>query len=216
MSKVLVNPITIYLDCDDTILYSSETVIRILNQRYGENKTISDLSDWFYRSIVPGISQEEILGIYDSEEFWNEVELNPEFLEVFKKLKNNFNWVILSRGKEQNIKLKTKFIEKHLGIPVFGLAIESSSDSCTSKKKVDMSDSIQIDDNMGCIEGTNAAIKILLQHRNLSWNQPEPHEDNLYIAHDWKEIGEALEFFLRCPSMVKKCYGEDSGEGYSD
>ena len=75
-----VNPTTIYLDCDDTILYSSEMVIRILNQRYGENKTISDLTDWFYQSIVPGVSQQEILGIYDSEEFWNEVELKRSLL----------------------------------------------------------------------------------------------------------------------------------------
>ena len=138
-------------------------------------------------------------------------------MEVFKKLKNCFNWVIISRGKEENIRLKTKFIGQHLGIPVRGLPIKNSTDSCTSKKEVDMYRGIQIDDNMGCLKGSNASIKILLQHgRNLPWNQPSPHEDNLYIARDWKEIGEALEFFLRCPSMVEKCYGEDSGEGYTD
>ena len=202
--------LTIYLDCDDTILHSSEMVIRILNKRYGTNKTISDLTDWKYRSIIPGVTQEEILDIYDSEEFWNGVELNPEFLKVFEKLKNSFKWVVLSRGKYRNIKLKTEYIQRHLGIPVIGLLILSSEDSDLSKKDTDMSDGIQIDDNMNCIEGSNAQVKILIQQgRQFTWNQPNPNEDNLYTANDWKEVGEMLEFFLQFPSLARSCYEEE-------
>lgn len=199
----------IYLDCDDTILYSSEAVIRILNSRYGINKTIEDLTDWHYQSIVPEVTQREVLEIYDSEEFWNEVKFNEEFLKVFKKFKDDFDWIVLTRGKETNIRLKTAFINKSLGIPVHGLLINDSGDSCMSKKEVDMHKSVQIDDNMGCLEGTNAGMKILLRHgRNLSWNQPKPNEDNLYVVDSWKEIGEVLDFIKKAPSVVEECYGE--------
>lgn len=193
---------TIYVDCDDTILSSSKTVIRILNQRYGLNKTIDDMTDWFYRSIAPRVTQEEIMEIYESDEFWNDAELDEGFLKVFDKLKNDFHWVVLSRGTEENLKRKKTFIEQKLHIPLIGLLSNSSEENC-STKKMDMSGCIQIDDHMGCLHKSSASVKVLFQNgRRFRWNQPEPNEDNLYAAMTWKEIGELLEFFHRNPDMI--------------
>lgn len=198
----------IYVDCDDTILNSSKTVIRILNQRYGANKTMSDLNDWSYQSIVPGVTQNEILGIYESDEFWKDVQLNTEFLKVFHTLKDKFCWKILSRGTKKNLEQKKLFVDKYLHIPFIGLPITSSKQSCATKE-FDMVGCIQIDDHMGCLQGSSASVKLLLQNGRLqSWNQPEPNEDNLYTALSWDEIETMLEFFSKFPHTIESCYGE--------
>lgn len=210
----MINKATIYLDCDDTILRSSETVINILNKRYKTNKTINDLTDWHYRSIVPFVGQEEILDIYDSEEFWNEVKLNEEFVKVFNLLKNDFKWIIVSKGKSKNLELKEKFINENLNnkegaIPLIGLKILNSS-SDFNKASVDMKNGIQIDDKMESLLGTNAACRIILQNgRVTNWNKIEANEDNLYQVHNWNDIKEILIFFKDHPEMIRRCYPDE-------
>lgn len=191
------NLITVYLDCDDTILYSSEAVIRILNKRYGTNKTIEDLKDWSYRSIVPQVTKQEILDIYESKDFWKEAKFNKEFLRIYKKLKKKFNWKIVSRGTKGNLVRKQKILERKLGrkVEYENLEIVHSDQSCLPKSHINMKSGIQVDDNMQCLMGSSAAIKVLFQDRSFTWNQPEPQEDNLYVVHNWKELGELLTFF---------------------
>ena len=64
----------LYLDCDDTITNSSETVVKIICKRHGINKTIKDLKDFEYKSIYKNITTEEVIDIYESDEFCGEEE----------------------------------------------------------------------------------------------------------------------------------------------
>lgn len=199
--------LTIYLDCDDTILYSSEAVIRILNKKYGTNKTIDDLKDWNYRSIVPQVTKQEILDIYESKEFWKEAEFNKDFLKTYKKLKKSFIWKIVSRGTKGNLAYKKKFLKRKIGKLEFeDLEIVHSDQSNLPKSHIDMSGGIQIDDNMDCLKGSSAAIRVLFQDRSFIWNQPEPHEDNLYVVHSWKELNDLLVFFNEHREFVMRLY----------
>ena len=50
----------ILIDIDDTLLKSSEEIIRQLNKKNGTTKTIYDMTDYAYRSIDPNITNEEI------------------------------------------------------------------------------------------------------------------------------------------------------------
>lgn len=200
--------LTIYLDCDDTILYSSEAVIRILNKRYGLSKTIDDLKDWGYRSIVPTITQEEIAEIYGSKEFWREACFNREFLKVYKRLRKQFNWVIVSRGTPENLAYKQKMLKRKMGgrTEFDCMLIVPGDKTNGSKGDIDMTGGIQIDDAMGCLEGTTAAIRILFRAKEGYWNRPTPDEDNLYVVHNWQEIGEMLAFFNEHREFVKREY----------
>ena len=57
----------ILLDCDDTIINSSKCIIDLLNKKNSSNKTIDDLSDFYYRSIDPNISSNDIIKLFESD-----------------------------------------------------------------------------------------------------------------------------------------------------
>ena len=200
--------INIYVDCDDTILHSSETVIDILNKRYRTNKTINDLKDWNYRSIVSTITQDEILDIYCSDEFWDNVKNNEKFLAVYNKLKDKVNWVVVSKGNYANLLKKQEYLDKHFdNIYFYGLLINGANDF--NKSYIDMSDGIQIDDNINCLLSTNSSLKIIIRnYRDVYWNRIPAHVDNLYSVDDWKQIDSILDFMLENREFVVSCYIE--------
>jgi len=196
--------IRIYLDCDDTIINSSETVIKILNKRYNKNCTIDDLKDWNYRSIVPTISKSDVEAIYSSEEFWNQVSLVPEFVEVFEEFYDDFEWVIISKGGIENIKRKKDFLRKNLKKNVkFGAAYHYSDSHKEEKTKFDMKNAIQIDDVFAELKKTNAAVKVLLKNdRNLYWNKAIVEVEGLYQLNNWNDIKDMLRFFKEHGELV--------------
>ena len=126
------NRITLYLDADDTILLSSEAVIKILNQKYNINppKTINNMKDWEYRSIYKYITIKEVEDIYESDEFFNMVEFNPLFLDFYNKNKNKINIVIVTKGTELNVTKKEKYIKSILGedIEYIGMTFKYDAD----------------------------------------------------------------------------------------
>ena len=58
--------------------------------------------------------------------------------------------------------------------------------------------------------GTTAAIRILLRAHEGYWNKTTPDEDNLYVVHNWAEIGEMLAFFNEHRELVKREYEYES------
>lgn len=200
---------TLYVDCDDTVLESSETVIKILNKRYGLDKTIDDLRDWNYKSIVKGLSQEELYEIYESDEFWDDIRFKLGFLSFFNENCSKYDWVFVSLGTEENLKRKRELIFRTfppvVGIDVKFVGLDVSNGF--SKKEVDMRGGIFIDDNMRCFEGTNAACNILVKSdRPHYWNEAAPCFDNLYEVNNWDDIETVLDFFWEHPEFVEKTF----------
>lgn len=196
--------IKLYLDCDDTIINSSECIINLLNKKNNTNKTIKDLKDFHYRSIDKTLINEDVVKLFESDEFWDLVNYNNGFLNVKKILDLNFDIEIVSCGTELNLKKKEEKL-KLLGYKFTGILIKDDSDLC--KKCINMQSRIQIDDNMKSIENTNSTIKILFQNNNeFTWNKPKSNIDNLYIVQTWEEICQILEFFKKNPEFVCKGY----------
>lgn len=192
--------ITIYVDCDDTILNSSAVIIEILNSRYGVSKTIEDLRDYRYRSIVGGVTQEEILEIYQSEEFWEKVQFQPKFLKALEKLKKYFSFVIISKGTEQNLKakeihLRKAFKGRGVDIEFVGIPLIIGSKTKFTKALCNMVGAIQIDDCTQEFAGSSASVKILIKNgREVEWNYTPFNEENFYVAQDWEDIEKILMF----------------------
>lgn len=185
----------LYLDCDDTITNSSETVVKIICKRYGLDKTIKDLKDFEYKSIYKDITTEEVVDIYESDEFWELVDLKDDFKRVKDQLKELFDINIVTCGTEINFGKKKKFIDKHLEMPMIGVSIYK--EKRFDKSEVDMLGGIQIDDNHKCLQ-TNASIKVLLKDfriNNLHKEFVEAGEENMYVVRDWFELLELLKFF---------------------
>lgn len=194
----------IYLDCDDTIINSSKCIIEILNKKNGTNKTIDDLKDFNYRSIDKTLNTFSVLKLFESDEFWGNVQYNSDFLDYNEFLNDNFNIEIVSCGSKDNLSKKEKFL-KSLEYKFNGVLINDDVNLC--KKCINMQNGIQIDDNMSSMENTNAAIKILLKNEHdFPWNKPKSNIDNLYVAQNWKEIYQILEFFKKNPEFVKRSY----------
>lgn len=190
----------IFLDCDDTIMNSSECIIGLLNKKNGTNKTIKDLKDFHYRSIDKTLTDEDVIKLFESDEFWDSVDYNNGFLEIKDFIDTNFDVEVVSCGTELNLKKKKEKL-KPLGYKFTGILIKDDSNLC--KKCIDMQNGIQIDDNMSSMSNTNAAIKILFQNNNdFTWNKPKPNADNLYVVQTWKEIFRVLEFLKKNPEFI--------------
>ena len=72
--------VKLFIDADDTILRSSEAVIKLLNQKYGTNKTTDDWDDWGYLSISEGkATRQDISDLFESQEFFDIVEIYDGF-----------------------------------------------------------------------------------------------------------------------------------------
>ena len=85
----------ILIDIDDTLLKSSEEIIRELNLKNGTNKTIDNLKDYGYRSIDKNITKQDITYMYGSETFWSNVEFNDYAIDFLRKYSNIFSIIFI-------------------------------------------------------------------------------------------------------------------------
>lgn len=184
--------ITIYLDFDNTIVESNKRVIEILNERYGGSKNEEDLTDYGFNSIHK-ISEEEKLSIFESDDFFTNLQFKPHIIDVITKNYNNFNWVITTKGTQTNLDKKFAWLDEHWPFNMSKIGITNDN---LSKSQIDMSDGIQIDDVSAALD-TKAAIKILYKdYNNFCWQQISPGDDIL-VVNSWEEIDKILEFYAK-------------------
>lgn len=192
--------INVFIDVDDTIFQSSKTVINILNERYNlsPQKTINDLKNWNYQSIYDKITESEIMDIYDSDEFFDKVTPNPDFLSLYNELHEKINFIVVTKGRKTNLFKKENKVKKffpnmqYIGIPFLMNEYENFN-----KSSVNMLYGVQIDDRIDCLN-TNASIKILIKNDlELPWNQYcAENIGNLYVASNFKDIKKILNFIV--------------------
>lgn len=201
MDNIKQRKIRLFIDADDTILESSKAFIDIVNRQDNINppKTYEELQDWRYQSLFPYMTTKRVIEIYDSEEFFNIVKVNPDFESFYLKHENDFEWYIVTKGYKTNIEHKQKYFKKHLPkANVVGCRFGSKEEQDFDKSHIDMDYGIQIDDRTDCLIGSNANIKILFKNnRDFYWNRTDMSNEPLYIMNSWKEIIETLEFALK-------------------
>ena len=108
-----------------------------------------------------------MIDIYESDEFWESVDLKDDFKSVKDQLKELFDINIVTCGTEVNFKKKKCFIDKHL------------------------------DDNHKCLQTTASIKVLLKDFRINSLHKEfvEAGEENMYVVRDWFELLELLKFF---------------------
>ena len=195
--------IKLFLDADDTILKSSKTVVDIINKKFNISppKTEKDVKDWKYRSIYHQCTNEIINEIYDSDEFFENVTLDPDFKNFYLEYEECFEWYIVTKGHKQNLKHKKTFFEKHLPkATLICCEFISKNNERYDKSHVNMEYGIQIDDRTDCLTGTNANVKILMKNnKDVVWNKTDRISEFFYITNEWKEIIEILKFAYENP-----------------
>lgn len=182
--------ITIYLDFDNTMVESNKKVIEILNERYNENKTEADLWDYGYNSIH-NITEQEKLSIFESDEFFTNLEFKPNMLDTISKHYDKFNWIITTKGTKTNLEKKFQWLDNNWPFDMKRIGITNDN---FSKASVDMSNGIQIDDTTAALD-TLAAVKVLYKDFNdFRWQQIEPCSDIL-VVNTWQDIDKILDFY---------------------
>lgn len=181
---------TVYVDFDNTIVESNQKVIEILNDKYGLNKSEDDLEDYGYTSIAP-ITEEEKLGIFESDEFFSNLKFKSDFLKVLNKYDGKVKFIITTKGTAENLKKKEQWVKENIPGNVSFVGITNNS---LSKKQVDMTNGIQIDDCTAALD-TNADIKILYKdNRNFNW-QSNYNNTDILVVNTWLEIDDILSFY---------------------
>lgn len=202
------NKKTIYLDIDDVVLESAETVIDILNEQRILNgqaeKEYNELKDWTYKSILRDITCKDLVEIFNSNYFWENVKVNKNLLLALEnnneELFNKFNWIFTTKGNLENQEKKFKYIfnvpffKKHKKeIGYYGI------DMNEDKSIIHMFNGIQVDDNYNNLKASDAEVKILLTNdRETDYNSVYHIRDNLqnlYIAFNMQEVIDAINFF---------------------
>ena len=213
------NKITLFIDVDDTIINSSQTVLDILTEKHKiqEKKTLNDLKDWQYRSVCKEIKSKEVQEVYSSDGFFENVKINETFLDFYKQNQDNFNFVFVTRGSAQNLSKKQEYLKNQLGNTFDYVGIDVDYEKWLyeyvdkfdkiwtnrPRKNIDMSKGIQIDDTLDCLTTSNAKLKILLKDSPLDfhWNRQVIHSDDIYIAESWKDIIEIVTFLQKAEEI---------------
>ena len=193
--------IKIFVDADDTVIESSKTVIDINNERYNITppKTFQNLHNWNYTCIHPSMTADEVNAIYASDEFFERVQPNASFVKVYEKHKNNFDFFVVTKGDKPNLDKKEAWFKEHFPKMNF-IGIEFIPEGENFDKSIiPMKGGIQIDDRTDALVSTTASCKMLLQNGiRVSWNKPQEGA-NLYVVQTWEEIGQVLDFTVKCP-----------------
>lgn len=194
----------ILINIDDTILKSSEEVIRQINEKNGTSKTIDDLKDLEYRSIDKNITQEDLNNMYSSDDFFHNVNFNDGAIEFIKKYNKIFDLVFVSYGTGKNLEKKAKLLtnlkNKYQLDEIYFVACENGKAN-KSDFYVDHA-YVAIDCNSNHLEEINAPKKILLKNsRELQWNQTPINNEITYVANSFKDINDMIEFDLKLKDM---------------
>lgn len=188
----------IVLDFDDTLVKSSEQIIRMINRKYGTNKTINDLSDWGYKSINGNVGQQEVLEMFGSDTFFDEVELNDYVQEFLDFAKDKYRIIICSKGDEANLTRKEKFCREKIAEDIIfeGLLFNDASNPLLDKSDIDFSSVLfAVDDNTTAVCSLNAPFKFLIKnYREIYWNKTPKNDTNTYIVQSFKDVLDFCKF----------------------
>lgn len=153
----------IYIDFDDTITNSIQALLAISNKRYGTNYKIEDVGDWDFKDIYPDVPLKEIVSIYDTDEFYNLLNIKLDALFVLRRFAKRNKVFIVTKVNKRSMVQKFQWIKEH--IQNFGIDVELIGIPLNkSKGIVDMSEGIMIDDNVKFLNETNAKYKVLFKN----------------------------------------------------
>lgn len=191
---------TIYMDVDDVILNTRDTIIQLIRNKYkteDKEENMKQEKSWNFKTTYRNLSEKELLSFFDSNEFWDNVKYKKSFLKILESgILDKYNLILVTKGSEKNIQLKFNYLSKKMNFNNIGyIGVEEKED----KAKVKMYEGIQIDDNYNFLKNTDARIKILYREEG-NENDVNSYwliKDNLtrlYVCTNQDELIDFLQF----------------------
>ena len=179
----------IFIDFDNVIVNSTYVVTKILNKKYNKNVEWEDIRSYDFSDKFPETNKNEILEIFNSDEFFILAKQSIYFnsKKVIEKFSKDFDVFILTIGTPMNIKLKIDFLKENF--PFISKYIMILMDNVKMDKSIinmRKEDTI-IDDVYSNIESSSAGNRILFSYGGIQteWNE---YGKYMELTNTWREI----------------------------
>ena len=179
----------IFIDFDNVIVNSTYIVTKILNKKYNKNVEWEDVRSYDFSDKFPETNKNEILEIFNSDEFFTLAKQSIYFnsKKVIEKFSKDFDVFILTIGTPMNIKLKIDFLKENF--PFISKYIMILMDNVKMDKSIinmRKEDTI-IDDVYSNIESSSAGNRILFSYGGIQteWNE---YGKYMELTNTWNEI----------------------------
>ena len=176
------------LDFDNTICNTTKAMIRSMNPYIKDSyKKVDENSPsyyWSFKDLFPETHLRYIDILFNSELLFSNMELYSNVYNVLEDLHNKGVQIyICTIGSYKNIKLKLDYLHEQL--PFVDVIPIAQNNIVMNKAIINMQNSVFVDDNVDCLNSSNADSKILYRHdgfiteKNKIWNG--------YVATDWRD-----------------------------
>lgn len=187
----------IFIDFDNVIVNSTYVVTKILNKKYNKNVEWEDVRSYDFSDKFPETNKNEILEIFNSDEFFTLAKQSIYFnsKKVIEKFSKDFDVFILTIGTPMNIKLKIDFLKENF--PFISKYIMILMDNVKMDKSIinmRKEDTI-IDDVYSNIESSSAGNRILFSYGG--------------IQTEWNEYGKYMELTNTWSEIERRIYGSN-------
>ena len=176
------------LDYDNTIVNTTKAMVRSMNPyiKDVDKKVPEDTHSyyWSFKDLFPETHMRYIDILFNSELLFSNMTLFPNVYNVLKDLHNKGVQIyICSIGSYKNIKLKLDWL--HENLPFVEVIPIVQSDIIMNKAIINMENSVFIDDNVDCLNSSNADVKILYRHDNFTTEKNRVW--NGYVGTSWED-----------------------------
>lgn len=135
----------LFLDVDDVVINTAETLIQILNEQFHSTLTTDDIKEWNFSTVLTKLNSHIeakllkepefkiqlekqnvklpltktfILNIAESGEFWSKVAFKEDFYCLFMNMMTKYDIYFISSGTEKNLSIKENWLSSNLNLNV--------------------------------------------------------------------------------------------------
>lgn len=178
--------LTILVDMDDCIENLSVAWVGYLNDRYGTEVSLSDITSWDISKAFPSLSKEQVYGVLRKKTLWERVKPLPGAVKYLKRIMDDGNDVFIvtaSHPDTVGVKMNAVLFRYFPFIPYQNIIISS--------KKQMISGDILIDDGVHNLGGNYMGMLFTANH-NKSVTDEELMRLNAVRVDNWKEVYELV------------------------
>jgi len=180
----------IYMDVDGCLVKSKKQVTKYLNQRYNRNIKWKDIKDYNLQDHFPEVSLDEIEDIFADPNFYPDCEFYKGAMNFIEN--SGHEIVFCTKGTPQNLYYKTLILNYYFPtIPIITLS------NSLSKRTVDMSDGVLVDDYDVNINICNAKYKIVFAPEGETDYNTRITTNNVFYAQSFKHLTRLLKLYFQ-------------------
>ena len=154
----------LFIDIDGVIFASCDSIIQILNERYGGNFDGSDVTSWNFQCCYPNMTSEEIEDTFNDPKFFDIVKPIDGALKFMDRYKDKI--ILVTKANFENYAHKRKWFDNRnfADIPIIALPLN------VSKGFINMDNideySLFIDDSTQNLIDSNADFRVQFREFN--------------------------------------------------